>query len=272
MFFASCAGTEDRKPITSVDTRFAGKSGSDGTGGTSGTDGSGGKRPSQGSTNAGKANVGSELSGGGESGGPGSVDISGGGGAEGGGPASSNGSGVSDDCSSDADCPHGHCITLEVGFRTCQTPPVEATECSPNPSQDDCCKTSDCRPGLSCFSTRAFNYINQPEFNVCTSDECTRDADCLNDELCVPKGALGRPVAACISAVCHSDADCPGGRCAPMIDECSGGYWTFACAYSGPGSCKTTADCSSDTPPFGPGDRYCHLGSCTDLIQGTDCN
>jgi hypothetical protein len=67
-------------------------------------------------------------------------------------------------------------------------------------------------------------------------------------------------------------ADCPGGRCAPMIDECTGGYSTFACAFSGPGSCKTTADCSNDTPPFGPGDRYCHLGSCTDLIQGTDCN
>jgi hypothetical protein len=181
---------------------------------------------------------------------------------------------MSGDCSSDVDCAGGHCISLSVGFRTCQTVPVEATECSPNPSLDDCCDSSDCKPGLSCFSTRAFNYNDQSEFNVCTSDTGTSDSDCLNDSVCVPKGTLGRPIAACISALCHSDADCTEygvGRCTPMIDEWNGGYWAFACAYSGPGSCKTNADCSSDTPPFGPGERYCHLGSCLDVLAGTAC-
>jgi len=130
-------------------------------------------------------------------------------------------------------------------------------------------------PGRSCFSTGAFNYNDQSEFNVCTNDGCTSDSDCLNDAIRVPKGTLGRPIAFCISAVCHSDADCTEygvGRCTPMIDECSGGYWTFACAYALPGSCKTNADCSRDAPPFGPGERYCHLGACSEVFSGTVCN
>jgi hypothetical protein len=115
----------------------------------------------------------------------------------------------------------------------------------------------------------------EAEFNVCTSDACTDDGDCLNHDVCVPAGALGRPVAFCISAACHADSDCieyPDGRCAPMVNECDGAYWTFACAYPGPGSCRTNADCSKDTPPFGPGERYCSLGACVEQLSGTDCN
>jgi hypothetical protein len=82
------------------------------------------------------------------------------------------------------------------------------------------------------------------------------------------------PIAYRISAICRSDADCTeyeDGRCVPMLDECGGGYWTFACAYPGRDTCKTNADCSSDTPPFGPGERFCRLGSCTDVVSGTVC-
>jgi hypothetical protein len=266
----SCAQTEERKPIVSVDTR------SGGSGGSNYLRGSGGSGGSQRSDEAGVGNVESDSGGGGESSGlGGSGTPRGGRGGSNGGLAGADSSVIRDDCSSDADCPGGHCITLSVGFRTCQSTPVEATDCSPNPAQDDCCDSSDCAPGLSCFSTRAFNYNDQTEFNVCTSDACTDDSNCLNNEVCVPKGTLGRPVAFCISAVCHSDADCTeygAGRCTPMLDECSGGYSTFACAYALPGSCKTNADCSRDAPPFGPGERYCHLGSCTDVLSGTVCD
>jgi hypothetical protein len=272
--FVSCARKAERKPIVSVDTRSGGNGGTGAKGGSSNSSGSSGKHDLPGANDGGVGNVESDPSSGGESGAVGGGDTAGGGRVGGGGLAGADGSGIPDDCSSDADCPRGHCITLSVGFRTCQSSPAEATECSPNPSQDDCCDSSDCTPGLSCFSTRAFNYDNQSEFNVCTSDECTRDSDCSNDTICVPKGTLGRPIAFCISAVCHSDADCTddgAGRCVPMIDECSGGYWTFACAYARPGSCKTNADCSSDAPPFGPGERYCHLGSCSQVLAGTIC-
>lgn len=272
--FASCAGQEERKPIVTVAARggSGGKGGSATKSGSATKGGAGGTSGSHASADGGSGEMQVDPGGSGGADGLGAGATSGDAGAGGSGARAS---GIADDCSTDADCPQGHCITLSVGFRTCQTPPVEATQCSPNPSQDDCCDTSDCATGLTCFPTSAFHFSNQPEFNVCTSDACTTDADCLNDEVCVPKGALGQPVAFCISAVCHSDADCTEygpGRCTPMINECDGSYWALACAYAGPGACKTNADCSNDMPPFGPGERYCHLGSCSDVIAGTVCD
>jgi len=268
VLFVACGQKGERKPLVSVDSRHAGNGGS-GTGGSGGKGGSG----ATGGSGTKGGSGGSPSGDGGEVAVGGTGDAGSSGSNAGGGEASS----IPDDCTQDADCPGGHCVTLSVGFRTCATAPVEATACSPNPALDDCCATSDCTPGLTCFSSRAFNYSGpsyEQEFNVCTSDGCTRDSDCLNNAICVPSGTLGRPISYCVSALCLGDTDCtelPDGRCTPMVDECDGGYWAFACAYPGFGSCTTNADCSSDRPPFGPGESYCHLGSCTDQIAGTTC-
>jgi hypothetical protein len=91
--------------------------------------------------------------------------------------------------------------------------------------------------------------------------------------VCFPAGTLGHPIGQCESALCLTDADCvelPDGRCMPVEDGCYGKLVLLACVYPD-GGCRTTADCSSDTPPFEVGETYCDSGSCAKVLAGTFC-
>jgi hypothetical protein len=170
----------------------------------------------------------------------------------------------SGDCDTDRDCGGGRCVELSPGgYRVCSQPVAEATSC-PGRGLDECCKTADCKTG-ACYEWPLSPYCGGAfpvPRNVCAEEGCTTLADCGGGAVCVPKGALGYKVRACLPAKCLRDSDCtaaPGGACAPVRKPCCAGTYGLYCIY--PGGCRSSADCpggycdlSGDTPK-------CHTGA-----------
>jgi hypothetical protein len=173
----------------------------------------------------------------------------------------------SGDCDSDDDCPGGTCVELTPGgFRVCATPPTEATMCTGS-GFDSCCTTAECAEGI-CYESPLVPFcagvVMEPH-NECGVDQCAKDADCMNGEsggACVPAGALGFKVAACISAACRHDTDCadePGGICATIEEPCCGTTAGLFCVYPSDG-CRTSSECA---------DGYCSVnGDRTECVAG----
>ncbi len=175
------------------------------------------------------------------------------------------GTSVLGDCTSDANCPGGHCVALVPGgFHVCQFAPVPVTSCDPGgPTHgpDECCNTTDCsadggaggtcylNPPLDCHS------LHRLPQNECMTDECQNDNDCIDasgdppdpDLACVAAGTIGS-VRTCITAYCHTDADCTaeaGGHCVLTGNTCCHEMNTLACAYASDG-CRADVDCASN--------------------------
>ncbi len=164
----------------------------------------------------------------------------------------STGSGHQDDlseCQDDLDCPSGTCVDVNNGYKLCQDPVVEATECSD--PEDECCTTADCEPGAKCVAGPPTAYCGgaQPSTaNVCAKDECLTHADCA-DALCVPAGTVGNKINICLPAGCFG-VICGQehvASCALLSDPCCSAVPVgFYCAYE----CASNADCP---------DGYCEL-------------
>ncbi|MFO0613997.1 MAG: hypothetical protein U0414_15500 [Polyangiaceae bacterium] len=156
------------------------------------------------------------------------------------------------ECHSNADCPGGTCVEVNVGFKTCQYPVDEATTCD-NPGMDACCNSSECKANEKCVRTPVKPVcagIPQPEFNTCASDECASDADC-NGGVCAPAGTFGNKVNACLpaqcSGVCGLETMAP---CAIVRDPCCNTAIGFFCIHE----CNKNEDC--------PG-GYCEIDQAT---------
>lgn len=156
------------------------------------------------------------------------------------------------DCTSDAQCNGGQCVAITPGgYEVCAQEPPEATSCS-SPGLDQCCSTADCKGMGKCYSTTALANCGGPAmapYNLCVADQCTDDASCagsLSDVpmLCLPAGVFGFVARFCLTAYCHTNADCtaqPGGACVPIRSSCCGTPVGIACVY--PGGCSDDADC-----------------------------
>lgn len=221
--------------------------------GTGGAGGDGGATSSTGTTGSTSTAVTTTASTGAGQGGDDATGGAGAGGdpagSGGGGGAATTGSGggtsaFPDDCATSDDCGGGECISIN-GFRTCQRAPAETTECTGS-GRDECCDTTGCAEGERCARLPDVycGGAAPTDYNACIGpeDECL---DCGKlSATCVPGGALGYEIGACVSQACGSDADCDaedGGRCLPVDDPCCGAV-SFQCAYPSDG-CRTSADC-----------------------------
>ncbi len=153
------------------------------------------------------------------------------------------------DCHSDAECAPGKCVELTPGgFRVCDVPPMEATACT-HGAQDQCCTSKDCTSPEKCFEgpviPRCLGVVMLPA-NQCAGNGCQRSADCPNNGVCIPAGALSFKVSGCLPTGCHVNADCtakPSGVCATVFNSCcSTVAQGLFCVYPGEG-CRTSADC-----------------------------
>ena len=145
----------------------------------------------------------------------------------------------------------GLCMDLPPGPR--RPIPVECSACRPpstsTPARGDCLADSDCTGGDNgrCVNTRFGG--------TCSYDECFKDDDCAAGELCLCDGSrLGGN--ACITAGCHTDAECGAYPCSPTLGTC--GHYTPPVAYQ----CHSAADdCQSDSE--------CGVGYCAfDTLRG----
>jgi hypothetical protein len=141
------------------------------------------------------------------------------------------------------------------GYKVCLNPPPEATKCNPmEPGvMDQCCTSADCKGGTKCYLDSWLSQCSGPVMvpeNQCAADQCMSDAMCgggqAGPQLCAPAGAFGAPVRVCVTAFCHTDADCkakPGGVCVPVSQPCCQTPGGIGCVY--PGGCRKDSDCGS---------------------------
>lgn len=164
------------------------------------------------------------------------------------------------DCQTDADCGGKPCVPLtKGGYKVCLSFPVEATICPTGGAGDECCASADCATtnAGACYSGADLQYCGQwfpSALNRCVKDACQSDDDCSSPlssapGICAPAGAFGHPKRACLTALCHTDADCTakaGGACLLIgnHDCCTlPAPEGLGCAY--PGDCVHDADCPS---------------------------
>ena len=151
----------------------------------------------------------------------------------------------SGDCKFDVDCKGigGRCVALSYGgYRVCQFPVPPPTTCN---GYEECCPNGPfCTvTGTTCLEAPVVPFCGGMVMvgNICASNKCSTAADCPGG-VCVPAGALGYKISACMPAPCRLDKDCPSGLCVPFTPPCcSGGPATMACVA--PGGCRTSADC-----------------------------
>ncbi len=195
----------------------------------------------------------------------GSGGTTGGSGGTTGGSGGVSGSGInSGDCVKDGDCPNGKCVELVPGgYRVCVVPVPEATACqNQSPGVDECCTSAECAEG-KCYAFPAKPSCGGAlpvDQNVCASNDfgCDQAGTCpINSDgvgVCMPAGAYGYKVAACLAVGCQRDTDCSaeaGGQCLPIEDPCCGAPNGLYCVYPNDG-CHRQADCAVD--------QHCEVG------------
>ncbi|HEY4118064.1 MAG TPA: hypothetical protein VGM56_09420 [Byssovorax sp.] len=80
--------------------------------------------------------------------------------------------------------------------------------------------------------------------------DCVTDADCTASDACFCTGATTIPhpvlgTGVCVTATCHSDADCPSGECA-VSQPCMGQIGCLVCRDLSSDTCRVGADCGND--------------------------
>lgn len=178
------------------------------------------------------------------------------------GTGSSTSSGMIPDlseCDTSNDCPGGVCVAVNGAFKMCAAPIEEATLCT-NPELDECCSTSECTatPGAKCVKTPVVaqcSGVPPLEYNVCAVDECGTNADCPGG-VCAPPGTVGNKVRTCVAAQCNgtscpASAEHPGGLpCALVREPCCNTPQGFYCIDT----CRQSSDCM---------DGYCEVDPMT---------
>jgi hypothetical protein len=173
----------------------------------------------------------------------------------------------SGECEMDRDCDFGRCVELLAGgFRAC-IESLEITSCAGGRlPEDQCCRASDCAMGKSCVegpvkpTCSGFDSFSY----VCASDECQSDATCMGSyAVCLPRGALTRPMRTCATGGCRTDLDCTAGVqgiCAPVMPSCCFVETGLYCVYKG--GCRSDDDCAFDS--------YCNVvGREARCVKGT---
>ena len=180
-----------------------------------------------------------------------------------------------DECSSDADCAGGRCLSLpesENATRYCvvepQIPQISCDAVTELDSMNECCSDGDCSANLSGGVCASFSYgycggPPPPEANTCRYHGCSADVDCGPGHECMPAGVFGEVIRTCTRVDCRADVDCTarsGGECRPMTVGPCATLAGFFCTYSDD-PCREDADCRST---FGRGD-------CVPTDEGTRC-
>jgi len=168
------------------------------------------------------------------------------------------------DCSVDADCESGECVSVNgdaSGWHTCRVLPTDPVGCEMTGELGDpeCCAATDCTgpTGGACVETPIFCCGGAaPQFQLsCLYDECGPDNPCANEQTCQPAGVFGEPVARCVAATCVNNEECTdgtNGECLPFFSPCNHRFIGTHCAYD-ESPCKTDSDC----PNAGPNQQYC---------------
>ena len=153
------------------------------------------------------------------------------------------------DCISDSDCGEdGKCIRVPDqpgGYWTCKAKVEEATmSVSPN---DECTTSADCAnlgENCGCYTVEEC-YDQCMLYNKCICDECEKDSDCSEDEICVPGGVWGFYRNTCVKVSCKTSYDCTEGsepQCLPFFDPCIGTLLGKYCTYR-ESECRRDEDC-----------------------------
>lgn len=170
---------------------------------------------------------------------------------------------ASGDCSVDADCESGECVSVNgdaTGWHTCRVLPTDPIGCEMTGGLGDpeCCAATDCtaQAGGACVETPIF-YCGgaAPQYAfTCLYDECGPNLACADGLTCQPAGIFGEPVARCVAATCVSANDCvdgTNGECLPFLSPCNSRFIGTHCAYD-ESPCRVDADCSG-----GANQQYC---------------
>ncbi len=178
------------------------------------------------------------------------------------------------DCSVDADCPSGECVSVNgeaAGWHTCRVLPVDPVGCemTGGPGDPECCAAAECttQVGGACVETPIF-YCGgaAPQFMLsCLYDECGPDLACGEGLTCQPAGVFGEPVARCVSFKCSANADCldgTNGECLPFFSPCNNRFIGTHCAYE-ESPCKVDSDCKDG----GVNQQYCSPNEGTTVCE-----
>jgi hypothetical protein len=78
-----------------------------------------------------------------------------------------------------------------------------------------------CESGNQCFYDKADGFLDRSDKDtltpVCASNGCTSDADCADEELCVPGWVGPRSSNTCMVSNCRSDDDCSAAPCGMCV-------------------------------------------------------
>ncbi len=142
-------------------------------------------------------------------------------------------------------------VACEVGCGA--SVPMPVFEDPPVVGTHECLDHADCQAGAGghCRVNHrsGFYYPNR-----CYYDECSTDADCGTDAICVCGNGEWSSRNACVSSTCRVDADCgPGQTCADAVayaGSCrSSGSPEFHCT-SDADECQVDADCTDQEQPL----------------------
>jgi len=125
-------------------------------------------------------------------------------------------------------------------------------------SRGECATDADCTAGDNgrCNPARIGG--------MCSYDECFKDEDCADTELCACDGGFGGGNA-CIEAACRVDADCGAYDCSPTLGSC-GHYFPpvgYYC-HTATDACYSDADCAGGYCAYDPtsGAWACSTAEC----------
>jgi hypothetical protein len=138
-----------------------------------------------------------------------------------------------------------------------------------------CCTDADCTDltgvGHCVYTEQATGCCGTQGETHCAYDACQSDAECPNDQVCLPSGTHGLEVRTCVPTTCLQDSDCDhssGGECRLLG---RGPFTALVCIY--PDSpCRRDSECTSgpcETDWCSP--RWTSGGLGWTLAEGVEC-
>lgn len=139
-------------------------------------------------------------------------------------------------------------------------PTIQMARCVGDEDEQACRVDADCGPAAISACVHGTLIDGPGTFCACVH-ACQSDADCGQEQVCVPRGALD-PTArhsSCATAACKTGSDCASGECGAVAYD--NGCWTsttITCREPASDTCRAAADCDTGT-------------TCADTGSGWEC-